>query len=149
LNNEYDNYLKLLKKLDGSEPFMNRGYRILKPRHKVKNVPEWALDDKRVQEIVLKSFPKLSTDPKQREQAGRWVRVIYLYFRREFTIGDIAQVLGKPNEDGSKIVPISLNTIRALIRSIKRAASGRSANGSGILGRRRGRPNKSCPRPCI
>lgn len=135
MNNEYDSYLKLLTKLDGSEPFMNRGYRIIKPRHKVKEIPDWAMDDKKVQEIILRSFPKLSTDPKQRMQAGRWVRIIYLYFRREFTVGDIAHILGTPNDDGSKIVPMSRSAVKTLIRSIKRAAEGKRCN-SGKGGRK-------------
>ena len=136
MSNEYDNYLHLLNKFDGSEPFMNRGYRVIQPRHKAKNIPAWALDDKKVQEIVLRSFPKLATNMKQRARAARWVRIIFLYFRREFTVGDIANIMGTPSEDGSVITPMSLVAVKALVRTIKRAAVGKRADGSGEMNMR-------------
>jgi len=129
-NNEYAAYLELLNKLDASEPFMHGGHKVVKPRHKIKTIPDWALDDGRIQEIVLRSFPKLRTDAKQRAKAALWVRVIFLYFRREFTEGQIAYFLGTPNEDGTDIVPISINRVRLMIRRIKWAAAGKTWRGS-------------------
>jgi hypothetical protein len=128
-NNEYGAYLELLDKMDASEPFMRGGHKVVKPRHKTKVIPDWALDDVKIQEIVLRSFPKLHIDGKQRAGAARWVRVIFLYFRREFTEGQIAYFLGNPNEDGSDIIPMPITAVRRLIWRVEKAATGKTWRG--------------------
>ena len=119
---------RLRKKIDSEESF-SRGHQILKIRRQKRIAPEWAKDDVRIQEILLRSFPKLKTNEKQRARAGRWMRIIKLYFQMGWTHGQIAEELSA-----------NLSTIQSLIRSIKRAFKDQKANGTGAVGYRpRGR----------
>ena len=78
----HPDFKKLREFLDGSEAFMF-GFHITKSRtnSKRRRVPDWAKDDARVRELLLKSFPYLHTNATHRQRAGRWMRVIQLYFR--------------------------------------------------------------------
>lgn len=127
---------QLRKVFDGDDQFVSGGHQVVKSagatRHatRVSKTPEWALSNEQVQALLLRSFPKLATDPKQRERAGRWMRIINLYYRAAWTQAQIAEEMG-----------ISLNLLKFLIVSIKRAANGEQANGKGKRGLRpRGRP---------
>jgi hypothetical protein len=132
----YD-YEQLRQHIDSNDPFMTRGHQIIKIRRgwRKKQVPEWATNDKSVQALVLRSFPKLKTDDKQRRRAGIWVRVINLYFRMGWTRGQIAEELGTTSE-----------IIKYTIRRIRRVSEGKAADG---LGPRvkvgSGRPKNSAP----
>ncbi len=114
-------YQELRGFLDGNDPFMTGGHQIQQIRQGWHSIPDWTQDDQKIQELLLRTFPKLNTDSRQREQAGRWIRVIYLYYRSRLTHGQIAVELG-----------VNLGTILSLIRSITRVSSGRRANGSGM-----------------
>jgi hypothetical protein len=128
---------ELRTKVDGDDPFFE-GHGIVKPRRGnqgnktgvPRTCPEWALDNAKVQEILLRSFPKLMTDEKQRASAGRWARIIQLYFKSQMTHGQIASELG-----------VNLNTILMVVRSIGRAAKGLSSKTGkarvGVRGRRK------------
>jgi hypothetical protein len=109
----------------GSDHFMRNGHQIINsnrafagPRRKN---AEWALDDGFVQALLLKAFPKLRTDEKQRERAGRWVRVINLYFKSGMSFGQAAEEMGLPKRK-----------VEGVIRSVHRAVSGRRADGKGF-----------------
>lgn len=122
---------------DGSEPFMTGGHQILKIRRGVqKQIPTWANDDKAIKKFLLRSFPKLQTNDRQRRSAARWVRIIHLHFRAGWTRGDIAEELH-----------LSLDSVRSAIRNIKRAASGIRARGTGpnlgVGHRQKGAPSHS------
>lgn len=71
-------------KIDGSDQFMD-GHQITKVRKMDRKIPEWALNDKEVRRILLTVFPKMSQDTKigksQRKRAGKWMRLIHLYYR--------------------------------------------------------------------
>lgn len=126
-----DHLGELRRKIDSNDPFVTGGHQVLKPRsNDKKEVPEWTRDDKKVREILLRSFPKLTTDYKQRVRAARWIRIIHLYFRMHMTRGQVAEEMG-----------VEPGIIRDVVRSIRRVAANRRANGSGVLGvRPRGRP---------
>lgn len=62
-------------------------------RRQKRTTPEWATDDKAVQKILLTSFPKLQTDEKQRRRAARWVRIIFLYYRKHMSYSQVAEEL--------------------------------------------------------
>ncbi len=109
--------------LDGDDPFMVGGHQKSSLRKKERIVPEWTKNDKKVREVLLRSFPKLRTDPKQRRQAARWARIIHLYFRMQYTYRQVADELDMP-----------LKAMESMIRSIKRVAAGKRANGTGLLG---------------
>src|SRR5579863_3596510 len=79
---------------DGKDNFMS-AHRILKVRRHKRIVPEWVFNDKKIKEVLLKSFPKLREDETQRIRAGRWMRVIQLYFRSQKSYRETAEELGE------------------------------------------------------
>ena len=119
-NNQRPTYWELAGLMDGKEQFMRSGHQILVERKHKKKIPKWAQDDKQVQKIILRSFPKWRTDTRQSQRAGRWARIIQLYFRLGRTHGQIAEEM-----------KISYDSVRSLIRAIKRVAKGKRTDGSG------------------
>jgi len=103
---------------------------ISRPGHE-KEVPEWTLNDKRIVEVLWRSFPKLGLIRWQRRAATRWFLVIHMYYRQNLNRRDIASRL-----------KVSLGTVCSLLRNIKRAGEGRRADGKGELGRPRGHRRK-------
>ena len=119
--------LKGLRKIfDGNSSFM-RGHQIKRIRslHDGRVVPEWVTDDRIIQGLLLRSFPKLATNARQRKRAGRWARVIQLYFRSKKSRREVAEDMGE-----------SENVVRMLIRAIKLARNGKRANGTGLRSRK-------------
>ena len=115
--------LRLSGLFSGSDPFMKNGHQIINsnrayagPRRKK---AKWAYDDAAVQKLLLRAFPKLSMDKKHRERAGRWARLIQLYYRSGLSSGAVATEM-----------KISRENVRGLLRSIRRAAAGMPCNGS-------------------
>ena len=90
--NPHPHFAELRTKLDGREPFVNGGHQILKPQERGwHEVPEWILDNKRVGEVLLRSFPHLNDrrSPKyllHRTKATLWMRIINLYFRNGIVV---------------------------------------------------------------
>jgi hypothetical protein len=123
-------FQQLRKIFEGSDPFMGGGHQIVKLRRRKRIVPEWTGSNKEVRKVLLRSFPKLATDSKQRASAARWARIIHLFFRLRYTYRQTAAELEAKPE-----------SVRAMIMGIKRVAAGKWANGQGILGiKPRGRP---------
>jgi hypothetical protein len=120
MNNLRDTGRELRKHLGAGDPFMTGGHQILVMRKHNRKTPEWTKHDIKVQEVLRRSFPHLLTNKRQAAQAGRWARVIQLYFRMGYTHGQIAEEL-----------ETSYSTVLSLIRSIKRVAEGQRADGSG------------------
>ncbi len=129
-------FAELRESFDGSDPFMTKGHQIIKIRKgwRKKQIPEWATSDKAIQKLVLRSFPKLKTNDKQRQAAGKWVHVINLYFRMGWTRGQAAEEMH-----------LTPKQVKDLIQSIRRVAAGQRANGTGVLGALKGRPKKRAP----
>ena len=134
MNNQRNTSQELRNYLDGGDSFMRSGHQILVIRSVKKVIPSWAKSDAKIRKILLRSFPKLKTDKKQAMAAGRWARVIHLYFRMGQTRGQIAGEMG-----------LNYATTDTMIRNIKRAAAGFRANGKGELRGKRGRPRKTVP----
>lgn len=122
---------QLRKSMDGSDPFMSGGHQIIITRKgRRRSVPDWAEDDAKLREILIRVFPSMMTNTRQRARAGTWARVAYLYYRANRTSSDIA-------EDTGMSVPVVERTIHKL----KLAGEGLWANGRGKYGvRKRGRP---------
>ncbi len=116
--------------LDGNDSFMT-GHQVIKMRQGNRETPIWATSNKRIQEILLHSFPKLKSSSDQRAGAARWALFIQLYFRHHMTRKQTAEQMG-----------ISLITAQSLARNIRRAAAGKWTNGK-KPGGKRGRPKKS------
>lgn len=125
-------FKQLRRVLDGDDPFMVGGHQKSQLQRRERTVPEWTRSDQKVGKILLRSFPKLHTNTKQRERAAEWARIIHLYFRLQFTYRQTAEEIGK-----------SPGNIRRKIESIKRAGQGLRTNGTGKLRGLKGRPKKS------
>ena len=118
---------------DGNDTFMTHGHQIIKVRQGNRKTPNWVKDDAKIQQILLQSFPKMATDSKQRERAGRWVRAFYLYFRAGMTQSNVAEEMG-----------ITVKTAVNIITRIKAAAKGFRTDKPNVKRglRPRGRPKK-------
>ena len=132
MNNQRDTFQELRASFDGQDPFMTQGHQIIKMRRSDRLTPEWAKSNKRVQEILLRSFPKLRTDPVQRGRAARWAVVIQLYYRMTMTRSQVAAQM-----------KVTQKTISLLLDRIQRASKDMKTNGKGPLSKRpAGRPKK-------
>lgn len=80
--------------------------------------PEWVSDAAAVNALLDRSFPERSTNEHQRSRAEIWHSVISMYWRQTKTVDQIAAQLN-----------VSEQRVRDTIRSIRRAAAGRQANG--------------------
>jgi len=138
MNNLRDTFIELREKIGSSDPFMTGGHQIKKIREGAHDIPEWTKSDAEIRRLLLRSFPALETNDLQRRRAARWARVIHLYFRLNTPHGQIAQELR-----------LSLNKVKMTIRSIKWAAAGKRADGTGFIGKPKGRPKKSLHNPDI
>jgi hypothetical protein len=125
-------FRELREVFDGSDPFMTGGHGIREPRTRRKKIPEWSKSDDEIRKILLRSFPKLQTNHRQRSSAAKWLRIIHLYYRAGMTRGQVAHELGMKD-----------NTLKFTLIRIKRVAKGQWTNGLGVLGqRKRGRQRK-------
>jgi len=107
------NHLKIARQM-ARKVGSTSGYQIITIRRPRKVVPEWANSNRRIQKFLLRSFPLMRMDPAQRTRAGRWARVINLYFKRQWSRGQIAEELNW-----------TYARVDTIIRSIKRAAEGK------------------------
>jgi hypothetical protein len=123
---------QLRNKIDSNDSFINHGHQIKRIRTRLKDIPDWATNNAKLQTLLLTAFPKLETDPKQRQGAARWARVIHLYYR-----------FGMPHNHVVAETGISHGTLTSLLRTIRRAANGRRGNNNQPRGARpNGRPKK-------
>jgi hypothetical protein len=112
---------------------MVRGHGIKTLRRGQRTVPDWAKDKRKLQSLLLQSFPKMAINVRQRTRAGRWARIIYLYYNLNLTSGQIAKELEAP-----------VNNIKRLLVSIHRASRGLRCNAPKKRSTRPvGRPKKS------
>lgn len=112
-----DVFQELRGSIDGRDGFM-RGHQIIKKKRLRRDIPEWTKSDRKIQEILLRSFPKLRTDYKQRKLAARMARIIHLYFR-----------VGSPRNEIVEELDINQNLFRVLLNGIRRAGKGLTKNG--------------------
>ncbi len=83
-----------------------------------KTVPAWVWDVTETRKVLLTAFPKLATDKNQRKGAGRWARVINLYYLQNMPAEKVAKELGL-----TKVI------VDRLIISISRISKGLTVNG--------------------
>lgn len=152
---------QLLRHVDFEETFM-RGHAVggtpeASHQTRMARTPTWALTDDRVRELLRKVFPKMDSDPTQRERALRWVHIIYYYFRAGWTTnmiaGDMAMNIcrGTAEEFGA-CEKRQRRLVKKAIYRIKKAAAGLRTTGKPRTrkpkkerprtGRPRGRPKK-------
>jgi len=63
-----------------------------------REVPSWATDDSKVQEVLDYQFPKRAKSKIQKARADRWMYVIYEYFRAVVSTQEIADELKISNK---------------------------------------------------
>jgi len=130
LNRDFE---QLRTKFDSRDGFVSGGHQIKKIRTREKEIPLWATNDKETQQkVLLRAFPKLQTDSKQRKRAARWAAVLVLFYRMNMTKSQIGAELR-----------IGSTVVNSILQRARRVAKGISANNTGIHGRRMGRPKKS------
>jgi len=107
----------------GSDHFMAAGHQIINSNRAYagpkRREDKWAYDDEAVRIVLYQAFPKLLTDKKQRERAGRWARIIQLYFRSGMSGGSVAHEM-----------KINLERVRRFLKSMRHVAAGRTCNGA-------------------
>ena len=86
---KFKDYQRLRQEFDGSDAIM-RGLKTVgnsRSAHtqRVENTPEWLMNDVAVRAVLLRAFPKMNTNPTQRDRAGRWALIIHYYFRLGYT----------------------------------------------------------------
>src|SRR5271170_7412195 len=92
---------------------------------------DWAFSESDVRRVLLRAFPALGTNERQRAQAARWAFLIQRYFRMAQASGVIAIEMG-----------ITDSHVRSLITRIRRTQNGLSSRVSNRLRGKRGRPKK-------
>ena len=102
----------LRKKLDSNDGFMG-GHQITKVRSMEREIPDWVFNNQEVQRVVLTTFPKLATRPRQRAKAAQWVRLIYLYYR-----------MGLPMQVVARELNVDKSLVKRWLLSISRAEKG-------------------------
>ena len=122
---------KLRTRMDGNDGFMS-AHQIKKIRTREREIPEWTLNDKEVQKVLLRSFPALRTNNKAAIRAGRWMRLIHLYYRVQMSNSQVA-----------KEMDMTLNAVKMTLKGIRRVAQGRRFDNRCVLGLTpRGRPRR-------
>jgi hypothetical protein len=123
---------KLRKKIDGNDVFMS-AHQIKKVRTREKQIPSWTLRDKEIQKVVLRAFPNVRTNKTARKRAGRWVRIIHLYYRTHMTSSQISAELGE-----------TINQTKMTLKAIRRVWDGKRADNTTVRSPKRpGRPAKN------
>lgn len=94
-------YSRLRTFVDGGELFMD-GFEVKAFRSLDREVPEWTLNDKEVQRVLLAASPRLSLTEKNKRnkkrliKVGRWARLIYLYYRMRLPQQIIVKEMNQP-----------------------------------------------------
>ena len=89
---------QLRKIVDGTGGFMTSHQIINSNRANagpLRKTAQWSKSDKKVRQLLLRVFPRMATDVNQRVRAGKWLRVIQLYYRSGFSYGDTALELNE------------------------------------------------------
>src|ERR1700721_1188915 len=63
------------------------------PTLRMQKMPEWMKNERDIQSLLLRVFPKLRTDERQRKSALRWLGVIQRYFKMGWSAQDVAEEL--------------------------------------------------------
>lgn len=106
LDQRDDDNTTLRKLLGGDDQFMS-GYQIQKIRDKDRDIPDWVFNDRKIQTMIMTAFPKFQSNSKQKARAGKWVRIIHLYYRmnlpRQIVAKEMNLEMPKLNRDLQRI----------------------------------------------
>src|SRR5258706_14682449 len=117
---------------DPGEKFHNRGQiiKLRRPQRRIET-PEWVFSDKKVREFLLKLFPNLHDETRDRDGAALYAFVIYSFFRRHRTATDIEFEL--------KLNP---GRVSRIIQDIRLVSEDKRRDGRPRSLGKRGRPRK-------
>lgn len=112
-----DDMKQLRKSFDGGDNFIAGGHAVrgggsTNHAQRVANPPLWVNDALKVQALLTKVFPLMVKSKTQRERAGRWARVIQLYYRMGLTRGRVC-----------KIMDVNLNVLNLILLRIEKNVS--------------------------
>jgi hypothetical protein len=127
--------MNLIPGLDYKDQFQKAHQTRGKPRStwakRARNIPAWTLSDGAVKKLLQTTFPKMLSDTRQRDRAGRWASTIYLYFRAARPASEVAHEL-----------KISEKTVYDTVLRIRRAAKGLRTTGRKRTTGKPGRPRR-------
>jgi hypothetical protein len=98
-------------------------FQLIRP-HRRSHISDWANDNSFLRKLIIRSFPNI-TNAAVRNRAGRWLRVIKMFWVQQMSRGEISLELGQ-----------NYNTVSCLIKAIRKAVE-RSR-----IPVKRGRPQK-------
>lgn len=78
---KHPDHARLRTQMDGSDQFLIGGFEVKAVRSLEREIPEWAINNEKAQQILLTAFPALNKTKAHRAKARRWASVIYLYYR--------------------------------------------------------------------
>lgn len=107
-----------MRKIFDVSPDFIRSSQIVTIRRPCRRSPHWAFEDEKIKKLLLKAFPKLATDADHRKKAGRWARIIQLYFRTRMSYRETAEEIGE-----------SVGVVHNIINRITRVSKNRSTRG--------------------
>jgi len=142
--NNTSEYSEIRSSVDGSDVFMaghsvrRGGKGAVAAAERRANVPKWTRTDKEIQTVIRRAFPHFETNERQRKFAGRWARVIYLYFRAGHTYSQIAEEMNLKSQSTTRPYAI----VERMIAHIHQVAKGLSSHSERGVRKPRGRPRK-------
>jgi hypothetical protein len=98
------------------------------PTLRMRKMPKWMNNEKDIQRVLLRVFPKLQTDERQRKGALHWLGIIHRYFKMGQSAQSVAEELDS-----------SATKVYDTAQRITRAGAGLRTTGKQRTGRR-GRP---------
>jgi|SRR5215472_15534580 len=132
-----EQFSRLRKHFDGSEPFMVHGCKVRGGPHsgnriRATNPPEWATNHRLTRQVLLRAFPKLDSNKTQERRALLWLEIIYNFYRRGLPASYVAMELF--SDEGRKKRPWlqSANPqkyVEDTVRRIARVAAGLRTTG--------------------
>lgn len=118
----------LLGSFDKKDSFQTGHSRRGGPTLRMRKMPEWMKNEKSIHGLLLRIFPKLKTDERQRKNAAGWLEIIRLYFKSGWKAQDVAEKLNT-----------SKKQVYDTAQRITRAGAGLRTTGKPRAGKR-GRP---------
>lgn len=115
-------YERLRALIDSDDSFLagGTGHQIQKERVLERETPSWAIDNRELRKIIETAFPKWRKNAKQRHQAARWAQVVYLFYRMHL-----------PRQHVAAEMKISIETVKNLLKRIRRTANGVRSDNTG------------------
>jgi hypothetical protein len=100
------------RRFDSGYNSCQRGYQPTKVEEFDGEVPKWASDDSKLRDLLLRAFPRLHTDQKQKLGAARWLKVVTLHYRLRWTESQIAEEM-----------ELTISAFRSMVARMKRTAT--------------------------